>query len=199
MERFEELQSLWQNQRQDTARLESRIAAAVRDFHAYGSREIRITIAKTVLVVLALGLLVSQSAHRWRSPWFAAGQAITLLAVGIFLSIYWKNQLAIVRRNFGEPSLEFLRSLIAELERQERFVRRGIWLLLAAALAGSNLSLVAVTETLPLRARIAAHVTATLIPLAAFPFVPRLRRWRLAARHRELTERLAALERELRA
>jgi len=195
MEQLEALQALWQKQNLNTERIDARIRAAAVQFRSYGAREMRITVLKTIAVAALLVATGWPLGGQMNSPWFAAGMALTVASIAVFLYGYWKNQMAIARVKYAEPSVEFLRASIAAIDAQERFVRRYALVLILTLTVDMNLTLAgAFNPQDSWTERITAHLVASVIPLALYPLILKIRGWRLGARHRDLRQRLQAIE-----
>src|SRR5438874_2039110 len=103
MARFEELQTLWQQQKTPAPRFDT--ASLTRDLRRYGRRQDLVNFAKIVAVGSVIGW---QFARAPRSAFVLCGLALELVFVILLLGVDWRNQRAIARLNFTDPSAAFV-------------------------------------------------------------------------------------------
>src|SRR6185369_15753506 len=122
MARFEELQALWQQQETPAVRIDT--ASLTRDLRRYGRRQDAINLAKLVAI---LAVIIWQVVHSMDSPWVLCGIGLETAFAFILLVFDWRNQRAIARLNFAEPSAGFVRNAIERLMEQREPFRKCYW------------------------------------------------------------------------
>jgi hypothetical protein len=182
MARLEELQQLWQSQPQPgPAAVDSRGMKAA--LHRFRRRQNLIYSGKAVLAALLVWFCLSSVG---RSPLAVAGAAVFFGgALGLLLAD-WRGQLAIARLDFTKPSAGFVDSVLERLRDPHAPFRRLLWLHMIPICAGINLMFAAHS--------IAAHLAATLGPLAGCALGLKIRSKRYAAEYRPIIERLTAMK-----
>ncbi len=184
MARLEELQELWQSQPQGAQAVDSRgMHVALRRF---GRRQNLIYTVKAVLVV-AVGWLGLRSLKF--SAISAAGTALLAGGAMAILIADWRRQLSIARLDFAKPSAGFVESVLERLHNSNMAFRKLMWLYMIPVCVGVNLLFVANS--------IAAHLAATLGPLAGCAVGLKLRAKRFAGEYRPIIERLTAMKEAL--
>ena len=189
---FEELQQLWQNQRQPEARVPDGIALT-RELKRYGRKRNLINIVKAVLVAIQISWIVA----RLRGSPLALGGAVWIGAAEIvFIVLDWRRQWAVAHLNFPEPSLGFVDHALARLREDARLFRRQFAILVISVVAGINLIDLGTVQGSVSR-RIAGHLAGTAVALAAWRLGRWLREKRVEAERRPLIAQLTAMERSL--
>lgn len=193
MVRFEDLQDLWQHQQPLAARTGR--ASLTRALARYSRRLKWINLAKMVMVVVLLSWGMARS-HRSIQVSCCLG-TIGLGAI-VFLALDWRNQQAISRLNFAEPSAEFVRKAIERLLEQREPYRKYYWPFVLFAAAGFNLMLLAPPNSVaPPLQRLLWHVVFSAMPFAIYELGRWVRARRFEAEARPLLDRLTALQQAL--
>uniref|UniRef100_Q024V6 Uncharacterized protein n=1 Tax=Solibacter usitatus (strain Ellin6076) TaxID=234267 RepID=Q024V6_SOLUE len=136
MARFEDLQTLWQQQpvRTLAAPQAAELTAA---FRRYGRRHDLINLAKLLVISLQMAILTNALRHR---PTILFGACLAVFSSLLFLFRDWRDQRAVARLNFAEPSTEFLHNAIARLNAQrDPFRKREFYIAMGGAFIGLNL------------------------------------------------------------
>jgi hypothetical protein len=193
MVQFEELQQLWQSQRQpEMAVVDSRgMTHALRRF---GRRQNYINAAKVALVAWQTWFCLSRLGL---SVLTVVGQAIFLAGVIHMLTTDWRNQLGIARLDFTKPSVGFVDSVLDRLRDPNAPFRRRFWLHAILIGGGANLLLAARWAASTPQHRIVAHFTAMVAPIAAYALGLQIRSKRYALEYRPLMQRLTAMKKAL--
>ena len=191
---FEELQELWQNQRQPAARALDG-GALTRELKRYGRKRKLINIVKAVLVAAQISWMITRT--HW-SP-LALGGAVWIAAAEIvFLILDWRRQMAIACMNFLEPSLGFVDHAVARLREDGRLFRKQCAVLVFSAAGGINLIYLGILHG-SVTHRVAEHLAGTALVLVAWRVGAWLRDKRVEAERRPLIAQLTAMERALKA
>ena len=190
MARFEELQSLWQNQAPHAASPREAAALSVA-FRRYGRRYDAINCAKTAVVFCCAVFLVGQLRHRLLA---LLGAAVAVSGGILFLVHDWRAQRSIARLNFADPSTAFLRNAIARLNAQRNpFRTREFYLAMGLYWVGCTLMLVTDWHKLTLAERAAGHALITAAPFLIYRLGGLIRGRRFQIKILPLIERLTAL------
>jgi hypothetical protein len=190
MARFEELQSLWQNQavRGPSPLEAAALSAAVR---RYGRRYDLIYCAKTAVVLCCAAFLVSQLRHRLLT---LLGAGVAVCGGVLFLVHDWRAQRSIARLDFADPSTAFLRNAIARLNAQRNPFRTcEFYLAMGLYWVGGTLMLVTDWPKSTLAERAAGHALITAGPLLIYWLGGLIRGRRFRHKILPLIERLTAL------
>ena len=191
---FEELQELWQNQRQPAARALDG-GALTRELKRYGRKRNLINIVKAVLV----GAQISWMFARLRSSPLALGGAVWIAAAEIvFLILDWRRQMAIACMNFLEPSLGFVAHAMARLREDRPLFRKQFAVLVFSVAGGINLIYLGILHGTA-GYRIGEHLEGTAMTVVAWRLGAWLRDKRVEAERRPLIAQLTAMERALKA
>ena len=192
MVRFEDLQVLWQHQQPSAGRADT--ASITRDLARYGRRQYRIYLAKLVAITALLGWQIAHS--KGSAPALCVVALMAALAT-VLLAVDWRNQRAISRLNFAEPSAEFVRSAIERLMEQREPFRKYYWPLMLFVVGVANFILGSLPNSItPLR-RLSWHVIGSVLPFAGYELGRRVRFRLFEADCRPLVDRLTALEHAL--
>jgi hypothetical protein len=189
---FEELQELWQNQRQPAARVLDG-GALTRELKRYGRKRNLINVVKAVLVAAQISWMI---ARPHGSPLALCGAVWIAAAEIVFLVLDWRRQMAIAGMNFLEPSLGFVDHAVARL-REDRPLFRKQWAVLVFSVAGGiNLINLGVLHG-SVSSRIGEHLADTAMALVVWRLGLWLREKRDRAERRPLIAQLTAMERAL--
>jgi len=189
---FEELQQLWQNQRQPATRVPDG-AAVTRELKIYGRKRNLINIVKTVLVLAQICWMIALM----RAIPLALAGALWIGAAEIaFIVLDWRRQWAIAHLNFLEPSLGFVEHAAARLREDGRLFRRQFALVILSVAAGINLIYLGTLRG-SMAHRVTGHIEGTAMALAAWRLGVWLREKRVEAERRPLIAQLTAMERAL--
>jgi hypothetical protein len=190
MARFEELQSLWQNQaaRGPSPREAAALSLAVR---RYGRRYDLIYCAKALAVCCCAVFLVSQLRHRLLT---LLGAALAVSGGILFLVHDWRAQRSIALLNFADPSTAFLRNAIVRLNAQRNpFRTREFYLAMGLYWVGCTLMLLTGWYKMTVAGRVAGHALVTAAPFLIYRLGGLVRRRRFDHQIVPLIERLTAL------
>jgi hypothetical protein len=193
MAEFEKLQELW---RQLPAPRTTPVdaMALTRAVGRYGRRQKWINIAKLALVVPLLSWAFARS-HP--SGWVAVGLVIVIVQVAVLLTIDWRNQRAVSRMNFAQPSAAFVRHAIGQLMEHREPFRKHFWPFLISLCTGTNLMVLGMAAQSPMSWRIFWHLFASLFPFLAYYGGAQVRRKRFDIECRSLVARLTAMQQAL--
>ena len=193
MVQFDELQQLWQSQRQPrAAAVDPRgMTHALRRF---GRRQNLINTVKVAVVVWQTWFCLSRLGLSWLT---AMGQAIFLAGAVSLVTADWRNQLGIAHLDFTKPSTGFVDSARDRLRDPNAPLRRRFWPNMIAIGAGINLLFAARWAASTPQHRIAAHLTASAAPFAAYALGLKIRSKRYSLEYRPLVERLTSMKKAL--
>ncbi|MCU1235377.1 MAG: hypothetical protein JWP63_3344 [Candidatus Solibacter sp.] len=179
MPSFEDLQTLWQKQpvRRVSAKQAAELTTA---FRRYGRRNDIINSTKLLIVATQLVILTGYLRQR---PMMLFGACVAIFSALFFLFRDWRNQRAVARLNFADPSTEFLHAALARLNAlREPYHTREFYITLAGAFIGVNLML----ESW------AGHLFALAIPFGIYALARFVRGRRFARECQPLIDRLTA-------
>jgi hypothetical protein len=192
MARFEDLQTLWQHQQPPVGRPDT--ASITMALAKYGRRQNWITIAKVFAILAVIGWLI---AHSRGSVWALCGVAATAALALVLITVEWRNQRAISRLNFAEPSAGFVRNAIDRLMEQREPLRKYYWPSMLFLVGVINLMFLGLPRTESALRRFTSHVIGSALPFVAYELGRRVRIRRFEAECLPLVERLTALKRAL--
>lgn len=191
---FEELQELWQSQRQPAvAAVDSR--GMTDALSRFGRRQNLINTLKAAVVVWQVWSCLSRLGV---SVLTVAGEAAFLVGVASVLMSDWRHQLGIVHLDFARPSAGFVDTVLARLRDPNAPLRRRMWLNIVLIGAGVNLLFAEGWAGSTPQQRILHHLAATLFPAAAYLLGFKIRSMRYGVEYRPLMVRLTAMKRALR-
>ena len=190
MVQFDELQKLWQSQPPPAVD-----ARALGDaLGRYRTRQDRINTIKLAAILFC----VATGAFKLRyEPALVCGMVLLGAAALLFLFSDWRNQRAIARLDFTQPSLAFVRAAAVRLSQQRQPFGRLFWLVLLIAGIILNWILLGALQQRPPLFRIVGHLLASAYPLLAYQFGKWVRARRFEAECRPLLDRLTALAQSL--
>jgi hypothetical protein len=191
MAAFEELQTLWQQQRPLDVATDT--ASLTKDLRTYGRRQHWISLAKLVVVS---AVIVWELEHV-RSYWVLWGLAVVTVLAFVLLATEWRNQRSIARLNFTSPTTGFVRNAIERIMEQREPFGKYYWPFMLSMVGVLNAIDLNLPRTMPLVRRLASHVVSTTLPFVAYELARRVRTRRFEAECLPLVERLTALQREL--
>jgi hypothetical protein len=190
MAKFEDLQTLWQQQPARNASPEH-AAALTAAFRRYGRRNDAINGAKVVLVAMSMVFLVDRLRFH---PVTLFGACLAVFAAVLFMVYDWRAQRSIARLNFADPSTGFLRKAIALLNAQRNpFRNRAFYIAMGGFWAGSNLMVLSDWPKLSIGERVIRHALITVAPLLVYRLGRFIRRKRFQSECQPLIERLTAV------
>jgi hypothetical protein len=171
MGRFEDLQTLWQNQPQ--AALEPAEAARLtRGLRGYERRQFWIYLVKLALVSAIIAWMLVRT--HGSAP-VVAGILLIAAAAGALLVVDWRSRRTLAHLDFTGASLQFVRRAIAELEKQRDPFREYYWLFLASFAIATNVLFAFTGHPRTIWMRLAWHAFGTLAPFAGFELGRRVR------------------------
>ena len=187
---FEELQQLWR--RQPEGAIPSADAAKLSHaFRRYGRRHDLIYLVKGIFIAAQLTFLIVQLRHR---PLASFGACLADFSALLFLISDWRTQRSIARMNFTEPSVEFLRSVLARLEAQRNpFRSREFYIAMAGCWIGCNLIVASYWAEMNVTAVLPAFALIAAAPFAAYALARKIRTRRFERECRPLIERLESV------
>jgi hypothetical protein len=191
---FEELQELWQNQRQPAARVLDG-GALTRELKRYGRKRNLINIVKAVLVAAQISWMIA-TLHG--SPLALAGAVWIAAAEIVFIVLDWRRHMVIAGMNFPEPSLGFVDHAVARLREDWPLFRKQCAVLVFSVAGGINLIYLGILHGTAGH-RIGEHLEGTAMALVAWRLSLWLREKRDRAERRPLIAQLTAMERALKA
>ena len=187
---FEELQELWQNQRQPPACVPDG-GALTGELKRYGRKRNLINIVKSGLVLCQI---VWMLASFRASPLALTGAVWIAVAEIVFVVLDWRRQMAIASMNFTEPSLGFVAHAMARLRGDRPLFRKQWAVLVFSAAGGINLINLGVLHG-SVSYRIGQHLEGTAVAIVAWRLGLWLREKRDQAERRPLIAQLTAMER----
>jgi Flp pilus assembly protein TadB len=193
MARFEELQTLWQSQRQPALGA-AEAARLTRGVRGYERRQFWIYLVKLALVGSIIGWMLLRT--HGAAP-VVAGVLLIAAAASVLLVVDWRARRSLTRLDFSGASLDFVRRAIAELEKQRDPFRRYYWLFLGSFAIATNVFFAATGHPRTIWLRVAWHAFGTVAPFAGFELGRRVRYKRFEHECLPLIAQLRAVERSL--
>ena len=136
MAHFEDLQTLWQQHSVRTLAA-PQAAEFTAAFRRYGRRQDLINLTKLLFISVQMALITGALRHR---PRMLFGACLAVFCSLLFLFRDWRDQRAVARLNFAEPSTEFLHDAIARLNAQrDPFRKREFYIAIGGAFIGLNM------------------------------------------------------------
>ena len=192
MERFEELQTLWQQHNPPAPRFDT--TALTRDLRRFGRRQDAINLAKLIAVLAVISWQFAQSP---RSAFVLCGLALEVVFVCLLLSVDWRNQRSIARLNFTDPSAAFVRSAIERLREQREPFRKFYWPFVLSLVGIINLIFLGLPRTVSALHRVTWHLVGSALPFAGYEIGRWVRARRFDAECLPLLRRLTAMQQAL--
>jgi hypothetical protein len=188
MVRFEDLQALWQHQKPPAGKADT--ASITRALRRYGRLQSWIIFAKLAAIIAVVG---SQIERARVSAWALFAVALTAAFAMVLLTVDWRNQRAISRLNFAEPSAGFVRNAIERLIEQREPFRKYYWPFVLFLAGVINMVLLGLPRSTPPLRRLCWHLIGFALPFAVYELGRWIRARRFEAECRPLLDRLTAL------
>lgn len=190
VEELDDLQALWRAQRAESApRLEPVAMTTALRHHA--ARERRASAVKigapSATVLMAVWWMVVSGG---RSRTIGLGALWCIAAAASVALAEWRRSRTLSRLDFSAPSMAFIESSLAVLERHHAAGIRSARLLATAFIGGVNVMVFGMTQGSAAGTRIGLHLACTVLPLAAYAIGIRARRRRAAAAYTPLLAQL---------
>ena len=178
MERFEELQALWQSQ---PAAPGPAVGDLMRDLRGHSRKHQTIYIVKAVAVAVLAAIMLF-AVHQ--SVVAMAGGLLVISGAALALTVDWRANQALALLEFTAPASSFAGDAIRMLRRLDRPLPVQYLALLFGPVAGLNLMEMAMLHGVSWQWRVAAHLGLSLLAAAAAwgGFQVRARRYRRETR-----------------
>jgi hypothetical protein len=190
MERFEELQALWQSQ---PAAPGPPVGDLMRDLRGHSRKHQTIYIVKAVAVSVLAAIMLS-AVHQ--SVVAMAGGLLLISGAALMLTVDWRANHAMARLEFTVPASSFAGEAIRMLRRLEQPLPVQYLALLFGPVAGLNLMEVAMLDGVSWQWRVAAHLGLSLLAAGAMWGGLHVRARRYRRETRPLIRRLETFQEE---